>query len=466
MEFKKIKENSGTEPQEEWETNKKAEEADTESGFLNINKKIDQITGSAQKHVQNVLKKIKGISEFAYENGLKETFKYEYETYLIKRILEENLKGYADRAADNRVKLPDKETNANVFIDEKINFAENNNQCKKVFDIDKIRTVCKKYDDYVEEKLSKNNLVVLGETHMSEFTNRKVFLSLLDNAKNNGFNFIGLEIPEIYQDIIDNYIATGEPNENDNADYYEKSAKLLDLWSEINKDNNDLYSIKKIFNEGAGLDLSSSKDSDFFSWGAEYFEIFKKCRQLGISIKCIDSDRGKYFKKGNPDPHQMEKKAEIEKNGNLDNYFRKKEIERDKAMFRNVKKVVNNGDKILVIVGKDHIMENSNSYKNFGDLLIEENNKKDSLVKSFRIDLSQNIDENKIMISYNNRSIIGHKITKILKNKLKELEIVFNSPLYNALNKAGLNNIGFDLTPDLFKTKEPLEMPFDGYIKI
>jgi len=297
-----------------------------------------------------------------------------------------------------------------------------------------IEEVKKDWQEYLSQKIEENDVVCLGEAHTAETTEKTAVIEFLEKAKEKGITDIGLEIEERLQEYFDRYLETSKFQDTDNPEDYEKVAEYQKLRHEWHK-THEIKALKAMSNFEKTV-----KDNFVFSGTFyEHYPLLKKARELGMRVRCIDANQ---------------KYSQEEINQALDTetfvkWKQRKEAERDQRMFENIHETISDGKgKMLVLLGAAHLARGELRHKNLGDLLAG-----DETIKSFRINMDRNFDTDITM--------------QETKQKL-DTGINFNSILYTALEKQGIDQVGFDLNDSILKARnDPRKsFPFDGYIKI
>ncbi len=301
-------------------------------------------------------------------------------------------------------------------------------------DLEHIEESSKDWKSYLSEKLKDNNAVLLGEAHTAETAEKKAVTEFLEQAKENSVTDIGLEIEERLQEYFDRYLETGKFQETDDPADYEKVGEYQKLRHEWHA-SRSIESLKVM----SAFEKTVKDNFVFSGYFYEHYPLLKQARELGLRVQCIDGNQ-KYTQE------EIDKALDA---GTFVEWKQQKEADRDTRMFENIKATVADGDrKMIVLIGAAHLAKGELRHKNLGDLLSE-----DTVVKSFRVNVDRNFDADITM--------------QETKEKLGE-NINFNSVLYNALEKRGSGQIGFDLDDSVLKTGNGQQegFPFDGYVKI
>jgi hypothetical protein len=305
---------------------------------------------------------------------------------------------------------------------------------EQILDLSRIEENQRGWREYLSDKIRTNDVVCLGEAHTAETAEKTAVTEFLEQAKENGVTAVGLEIEERLQEYFDRYFETGKFQESDNPEDYEKVAEYQKLRHEWHK-THEMEALKAM----SAFEKTVEGNFVFSGYFYEHYPLLKRARELGLRIRCIDANQ----------KHSQEEIDQALDAGTFTEWKQQKEAERDQRMFENIRGVVSGGrGKMLVLLGAAHLAHGELRHKNLGDLLVE-----DSSIKSSRINLDRNFDEDITM--------------QETKQKLG-MDIKFNSIFYTALEKRGISRVGFDLDDSVLQAGNGKRenFPFDGYVKI
>ncbi|PIU79134.1 MAG: hypothetical protein COS72_01215 [Candidatus Moranbacteria bacterium CG06_land_8_20_14_3_00_43_56] len=305
---------------------------------------------------------------------------------------------------------------------------------ERLLDLSHIEENPQGWRKYLSDKIKTNDVVCLGEAHTAEIAEKTAVTEFLEQAKENGITEVGLEIEERLQGYFDRYLETGKFQESDNPEDYEKVAEYQRLRHEWHR-THEIESLKAM----SAFEKTMEGNFVFSGYFYEHYPLLKRARELGLRIRCIDANQ----------KHSQEEIDQALDAGTFTEWKQQKEAERDQRMFENIRGVVSGGKgKMLVLLGAAHLARGELRHKNLGDLLLE-----DSSIKSSRVNLDRNFDEDITM--------------QETKEKLGA-DIKFNSILYTALEKRGVGQVGFDLDNSVLQAGNGKRenFPFDGYVKI
>jgi len=321
---------------------------------------------------------------------------------------------------------------------EKLMDEDERKKYEKYINLEHIKENSKEWKTYLADKIKENDVVLLGECHTFEGIEKKLFFEYLDKAKEKGVTDIGFEVEERFQEYFDRFMETGKFSETDDPKDYKKASEYQRLRLEWHRRHDE-----KSLKEYASFEVDHA-DNFLFSRHRfdEFYAMLQKARELGLKVHCIDgnySDLSEDDFQGN--------------NAQWEELEQPRLSERDERMYKNIKEAVaDKNRKILIILGSNHVGRGGAKYKNLSDKLTE-----DSTIKSFRINIDRNLDEDVTMQG-----------TKKDLNLFLKKDIHLNSILYNFLEKQDIKEIGFDLNSSLFvpKYKQKEIFAYDGYIKI
>ncbi|MFA5987260.1 MAG: hypothetical protein WC797_01235 [Candidatus Paceibacterota bacterium] len=307
-------------------------------------------------------------------------------------------------------------------------------QYEKFLNIENLKQNQQNWQNYLSKKIKINDVVCLGEAHTAETIEKTAVMGFLEQAQENGLTDVGLEIEERLQEYFDRYLETGKFQETDNPDDYEKVAEYQTLRNKWHK-THEVETLKTM------SAFEKTVEDNFVLSGHlhEYYYLLKRARELGLRVHCIDSNQ----------KHTQEEIDKAFDSGTYTEWKQQKEEERDQRMFANIRNIVASGKgKILVLLGAAHIAKGEMQHKNLGDLLSD-----DTTLKSFRVNVDRNFDID--VTAQETKQKLGKSIN-------------LNSVLYNALEKQGIGQVGFDLDDSVLINggRQDKNFPFDGYVKI
>ena len=305
---------------------------------------------------------------------------------------------------------------------------------EKSIDFGYIEKAASRWKEYLAEKIKGNQVVLLGEAHTVETVEKDAVVEFLDEAKSSGITDIGLEINDQLQPLVDHYLDTGRLLESDDPTIYDKADEHLRLrraWY-IGRSSESLQQLYQFEKDVKGNNLFATNLTEFYP-------ILKKARELGLRITCLDGNESH-------SQEDIDKAIEV---GNLPAWKDSKDAERDETMFKNIRNVLSDkSKKMLVLLGAAHIAKAGLKHKNVGDLLVGEDS-----VSSCRVNIDRNFDSDVSM--------------QEVKQQISD-DIDLNSVLYTRLERAGISDVGFDLTEAVRLPESTVsgQFSFDGYIKI
>ena len=305
---------------------------------------------------------------------------------------------------------------------------------ERALDVPRIESRAKPWMAYLSEKIRENDVVLLGEAHTVEMTEKNALRSYLETAKANGVTHVGFEIQEVFQSAFDRFMETGKFLETDDPSLYENASEYQRLrmaWYE--RGDSETLGAMSDFRE-------SARDNFVISMSMhEYYPMLKRMRELGLRAVCIDHNQ-KYS--------EEEFDEAIETVG-MSEWKRRNARDRDEKMYENIRATVAGGNKkMMVIVGSRHVAKNGMLHQNAGDLLAE-----DPSIRSFRVNIDRNLDAD--VSSREAKAVLGDGTN-------------LNSVLYTALERNGISETGLDLDDSILRSESPdgESFPFDGYVKV
>jgi len=322
----------------------------------------------------------------------------------------------------------------NIYAD-KLLMPEQRMEHEAAIDLAYIKEHSQEWPTYLEDKIENNDVTLVGEAHTPLAIEKRAVAAVLGVARERGLTDVGLEIDESHQPYIDSFMRTGKFVDTDDPGEYDQADKMLELQLAFTAD-------QSVQNYNAMQEFEAAHKHNFlFSSGGAMlqgqFDMLRSCREQGLAVHCLD-------RKIPPPSDDVE---------DIEEYRAREEARRDEEMYAKGKNIVKNGDrKLLVVVGAAHVATGAREHTNAGDLFAA-----DQTVRSARLFMERDTEHDPHMTGFaKQHSIDGENLA-------------LNSALYSGLKGAGINNVGFDLTPDILTPDGPnlaAPPPFDGYIAL
>lgn len=304
------------------------------------------------------------------------------------------------------------------------------NHLGTLIDGDEIEQGALAAEAYVEEKCKKHTVVLLGESATCEGAEKQFFASAMEVAKKSGITDIGLEIEDVFQKEIDQYLQTGSFTPQEQSRDYEKLVVRYQELRRKSAGSDDKKAITAI-HELEAFQRTVQNQFLFHNGLAEYFPILKKARELGMRVHCID---------GRSTPSVDDRDS--------DNALR------DEALYYGIRRIHSTGVKLLVLADGARLARKEKPYKNLGDLLAG-----NKAIDSFQIHLDRNFDADADL--------------RRMKVNQKRTARPLNTVLFTVLQEWSRQRVTAGEPPlsrmgvDMYSRGGGADpTPFDGYMKI
>lgn len=327
--------------------------------------------------------------------------------------------------------------------------------------MEQIRAQEKNFDEYLSDKIQKNDAVLLGEIHTHETIEKRAVAGFLDQAKIAGTTHVGLEIPEYYQEAVERFITTGKFDEADDSADYEKVDEYHRLFREqlaspeqseqafdLQKDEFGKYKRVKpkgMTDEMFAFEQKTRRNFVFRNYLDKDYCLLKGVREAGLRPVCLDANATYGTNQELDDGLEALVRGEM----TLENLKAKEEeVERQRDAFiaQRIQSVVEGGGKMLAVLGNNHVARGGmQDRQNATELLGQIDH------KIFSVNLDRDCDQDTELT--------------FLRGGQSDASSA-NSVLYSRIgSEQGLSEktFGFDMSPEILQTKN-IAMPYNGYV--
>jgi len=342
--------------------------------------------------------------------------------------------------------------------------AKERGQLESQVNIEQIRESARNAGEYLSDKIRDNDVVLIGEIHTHNTTEKKAVAGFLEQAKMAGTTDVGLEIPAHYQKVVDHYITTGKFDDADDPADYERVDEYHQLFheqmtrghhpedtivsTELNQTTGKYETIKpeSMTNELFTFERETRKNFLFKNHLDKDFRLLQGVRDSGLTPVCIDANATYGTNQ------ELDEALEARVRGkmtaeDLKTMEQELEQQRDIFMTQKIQEVVGGGGKMLAVLGGYHVERGvMEDRKNVADLLGETDTKTSS------ISLDRDCDSDP-------------EISFLRQEEQPDSNA--NSVLFSTISKDETladRSIGFDLEPGITGQNEPA--PYDGYVRL